>query len=36
MMKVDQNEVYGTYYDVNGDQIDQRVGEVVDVNDYYG
>ena len=35
-MKVDQNDIYGMYYDVSGDRIDQRVGEVVDSNDYYG
>ena len=35
-MKVDQNEIYGKYYDVNGDHIDQRISEVVDANDYYG
>ena len=34
-MKVDQNDIYGLYYDVNGDPIDQRVGEVSDTNDYY-
>ena len=35
-MKVDQNDIYGMYYDVNGDRIDQRVIEMVDSNDYYG
>ena len=35
-MKVDQNDIYGMYYDVNGDRIDQRVVEMVDSNDYYG
>ena len=29
-MKVYQNDIYGVYYDVNGDPIDQRVVEVSD------
>ena len=33
--KVDQNNLYGMYYDVNGDRIDRGVSEVVDSNDYY-
>jgi len=36
VMKVDQNYIYGLYYDVNGDPIDQRNSEVSDTNDYYG
>ena len=35
-MKVDQNDIYGMYYDVNGDHIDQSVVEMIDTNDYYG
>ena len=35
MVKVDQNDFYGMYYDVNDDRIDERIAEVVDVNDYY-
>ena len=34
-MKVYQNDIYGVYYDVNGDPIDQSVVEVSDTNDYY-
>ena len=34
--KVDQNVLYGMYYDDNGHRIDQRVNEVVDTNDDYG
>ena len=35
MVKVDQNDIYGMYYDANGDPTDQRVCEVVDTNFYY-
>ena len=35
-MKVDQNPMYGMYYDANDDRIDQGVNEVIDTNPYYG
>ena len=35
-VKVDQNVLYGKYYNSNGNPTDNRVSEVVDTNDYYG
>ena len=35
-MKLDQNPMYGMYYDDNDDRIDQGVNEVIDTNPYYG
>ena len=36
MEKQDKNNIYGLYYDEDGQNIDQGTVEVVDFNDYYG
>ena len=34
--KVEDNGVYGIYYSIAGNRIDQSIMEVRDTNDYYG